>query len=112
MKNKITTEHLSRQAFVYVRQSTASQVIEHRESQRLQYRLVDRAKEMGWSAENIYVIDSDLGTSATGCVNRVGFQNLLAAVCEGVCSRRRGDAWWVAKVRSLWWKIICQIPGT
>jgi DNA invertase Pin-like site-specific DNA recombinase len=83
MKNKITTEHLSRQAFVYVRQSTASQVIEHRESQRLQYRLVDRAKELGWSEEKIFVIDSDLGTSATGSVTRVGFQQLLLAVSEG-----------------------------
>ncbi len=83
MKNKITTEHLSRQASVYVRQSTASQVIEHRESQRLQYRLVDRAKELGWSKERIIVIDSDLGTSATGSVNRVGFQELLSAVSEG-----------------------------
>jgi len=83
MKNKITAEHLLRQAYVYVRQSTASQVIEHRESQRLQYRLVDRAKELGWSEERIIVIDSDLGTSATGSVNRVGFQKLLSAVSEG-----------------------------
>jgi excisionase family DNA binding protein len=83
MKNKITAEHLTRQAFVYVRQSTASQVIEHRESQRLQYRLVDRAKQLGWSEERIIVIDSDLGTSATGSVNRVGFQTLLSAVSEG-----------------------------
>jgi DNA invertase Pin-like site-specific DNA recombinase len=83
MKNKITAEHLSRQASVYIRQSTASQVIEHRESQRLQYRLVDRAKELGWSEEKIFVIDSDLGTSATGSVNRVGFQQLLLAVSEG-----------------------------
>ncbi len=83
MKNKITAEHLSRQASVYVRQSTASQVIEHRESQRLQYRLVDRAKELGWSEEKVFVIDSDLGTSATGSVTRVGFQQLLLAVSEG-----------------------------
>ncbi len=83
MKNKIIAEHLLRQAYVYVRQSTASQVIEHRESQRLQYRLVDRAKELGWSEERIIVIDSDLGTSATGSVNRVGFQELLSAVSEG-----------------------------
>ena len=83
MKNKITAEHLKRQAFVYVRQSTASQVIEHRESQRLQYRLVDRAKQLGWSEERIIVIDSDLGTSAAGSVNRAGFQKLLSAVSEG-----------------------------
>ncbi|MCP4259377.1 MAG: recombinase family protein, partial [Planctomycetes bacterium] len=83
MINKIRAEHISRKAYVYVRQSTSGQVIHHRESQRLQYRLVDRAKELGWSEENIIVIDSDLGTTATGCVDREGFQKLLAAVCEG-----------------------------
>jgi DNA invertase Pin-like site-specific DNA recombinase len=83
MKAKITAEHLSRQATVYIRQSTASQVIEHLESQRLQYRLVDRAKALGWSEERIMVIDSDLGTSAAGSVNRVGFQKLLSTVSEG-----------------------------
>jgi len=83
MINKIGAEHVSRKAYVYVRQSTSAQVIHHRESQRLQYLLVDRAKELGWSEENIIVIDSDLGTTATGCVNRVGFQKLLSAVCEG-----------------------------
>ena len=83
MKNKIRAEHVSRQASVYVRQSTSGQVIHHRESQRLQYRLVDRAKELGWSEENIIVIDSDLGTTAAGYVNRVGFQKLLAAVSDG-----------------------------
>jgi len=83
MINKIGAQHVSRKAYVYVRQSTSAQVIHHRESQRLQYLLVDRAKELGWSEENIIVIDSDLGTTATGCVNRVGFQKLLSAVCEG-----------------------------
>jgi DNA invertase Pin-like site-specific DNA recombinase len=83
MKNKIRAEHVSRQASVYVRQSTSGQVIHHRESRRLQYRLVDRAKELGWSEENIIVIDSDLGTTAAGYVNRVGFQKLLAAVSDG-----------------------------
>jgi DNA invertase Pin-like site-specific DNA recombinase len=83
MINKIQAEHVSRRAYVYVRQSTSGQVIHHRESQRLQYRLVDRAKQLGWSEENIIVIDTDLGTTATGCVNRVGFQKLLSAVCEG-----------------------------
>ena len=83
MVDKIRTEHTSRQAYVYVRQSTPGQVIHHRESQRLQYRLVDRAKDLGWAEEHIVVIDSDLGTTASGGVNRVGFQKLLTAVCEG-----------------------------
>ncbi len=62
MIEKISTEHIGRQACVYVRQSTSGQVIHHRESQRLQYGLVERAKELGWSEECVRVIDSDLGT--------------------------------------------------
>ena len=54
---KITTQHVSRAAYVYVRQSTADQVQNNLESQRLQYRLVDRARELGWS--NVEVIDDD-----------------------------------------------------
>ena len=48
MINKIGAEHVSRKAYVYVRQSTSAQVIHHRESQRLQYLLVDRANELVW----------------------------------------------------------------
>ena len=83
MINKITTGHKGRQACIYIRQSTSGQVIHHRESQRLQYHLVERAKELGWSQEYIRVIDSDLGTSASGSVDRLGFRELLSAVCEG-----------------------------
>lgn len=82
MKNKITAEHLSRMAYVYVRQSTSGQVIHHRESQRLQYGLVERAKDLGWSDGMIRVIDSDLGITATGCVDRLGFEELQSGVCE------------------------------
>lgn len=81
--NKIRAEHLSRKAYVYVRQSTSGQVIHHRESQRLQYGLVERAKELGWSEGHIRVIDSDLGITATGCVDRLGFEELQSGVCEG-----------------------------
>jgi DNA invertase Pin-like site-specific DNA recombinase len=82
INNKIRAEHLSRKAYVYVRQSTSGQVIHHRESQRLQYGLVERAKELGWSEGNIRVIDSDLGITATGCADRLGFQELQSGVCE------------------------------
>ena len=57
INDKIRAEHLRRYAYVYVRQSTSGQVIHHRESQRLQYGLVERAKELGWSEENIRVIE-------------------------------------------------------
>lgn len=83
MISKIKTEHIKRAAYIYIRQSTTSQVLHHRESQLLQYSLVGRAKELGWNEKDIHVIDSDLGTTASGCVDRKGFQDLLSSVCEG-----------------------------
>ena len=60
---KIQSSHLQRQAVVYVRQSTLQQVERHQESTRLQYALVDRAVELGWSPSQILLIDEDLGRS-------------------------------------------------
>jgi len=77
---KITTEHLQRAAFVYVRQSTADQVLNNHESRRRQYALADRARALGWS--QVEVIDDDLGRSGSGTV-RPGFEKLLAAICAG-----------------------------
>jgi excisionase family DNA binding protein len=77
---KITPEHLTRRAIVYVRQSTAYQVTNNLESQRRQYGLVERARQLGWSEAR--VIDDDLGRSGAGGA-RPGFEKLLAAICEG-----------------------------
>jgi DNA invertase Pin-like site-specific DNA recombinase len=77
---KITPEHLSRSAVVYVRQSTPHQVSNNLESQRRQYGLVERGRQLGWN--DVQVIDDDLGRSGGG-VARPGFEKLLAAICEG-----------------------------
>jgi DNA invertase Pin-like site-specific DNA recombinase len=77
---KITPEHLVREAVVYVRQSTAIQVVQNLESQRRQYGLADRARRLGWA--DVEVIDDDLGRSGAGA-RRPGFEKLLAAICEG-----------------------------
>jgi len=76
--NKIGTEHLSRTAYVYVRQSTPGQLTNNRESRRRQYGLKDRAYALGW--QNVVVIDDDLGHTASG-TERLGFEQLLTAVC-------------------------------
>jgi DNA invertase Pin-like site-specific DNA recombinase len=76
---KITAEHLSRSAIVYVRQSTFYQVMNNLESGRRQYGLVERARQLGWS--DVQVIDEDLGRSGSG-TTRVGFEKLLTAVCD------------------------------
>lgn len=79
---KINSNHLARTAIVYVRQSTTKQVRQNIESQRLQYALSERAKELGF--EKIEVIDKDLGISAgSGARERPGFQQLLAHVALG-----------------------------
>ena len=77
---KITPEHLVRDAVVYVRQSTAFQVTQNLESQRRQYGLTGRARQLGWP--DVEVIDDDLGRSGAGA-RRPGFERLLAAICEG-----------------------------
>ena len=77
---KITAEHLARSAFVYIRQSTADQLMHNQESRRRQYGLADRARQFGWAT--IEVIDDDLGRSGGG-TSRPGFERLLAAICEG-----------------------------
>jgi DNA invertase Pin-like site-specific DNA recombinase len=78
--SKISADHLRREAYVYVRQSTPGQVKNHLESQRLQYALAERATQLGW--RSCTIIDDDQGRSASG-IHRVGFDSLLGALCEG-----------------------------
>jgi len=77
---KITAEHLSGSAFVYIRQSTVDQLMHNQESRRRQYGLAERARQLGWNS--VEIIDDDLGRSGGG-INRPGFERLLAAICEG-----------------------------
>jgi len=81
MNSKLTSERLARRAIVYVRQSSPGQVIHNQESQRRQYELADRARELGFS--QVTVIDDDLGRSGSGLIERPGFQRLVAEVCSG-----------------------------
>ena len=76
----LTAAHLTRAAYVYIRQSSDFQVQNHIERQRLQYALADYATELGF--HDIKVIDEDLGISGSG-VHRPGFEELLEAVCKG-----------------------------
>jgi len=80
---KITANHLSRTAIVYLRQSSPTQVENNRESTDRQYALVNKATELGWPAERVVVIDEDLGLSGSGDVARSGFARLTAEVVLG-----------------------------
>src|SRR6267378_219018 len=87
--DKVRPHHLERKAILYVRQSSAHQVLHNRESSALQYAMRDRLTALGWS--EIEVIDDDLGRSAAGGVVRAGFERMVAEVCLGkvgaVCAR-------------------------
>ena len=78
--SKVRAEHLKRNAYLYIRQSTARQVLEHQESTKRQYALEARARELGWSPDRITVIDSDLGQSGVSAADRKGFQRLITEV--------------------------------
>ncbi|HEY7390759.1 MAG TPA: hypothetical protein VH640_19740 [Bryobacteraceae bacterium] len=71
---KVTASHLKRSAFLYVRQSTPRQVIEHTESTARQYALRKRAVALGWHDDQVITIDSDLGQSGASSADREGFQ--------------------------------------
>ncbi|HEY3228251.1 MAG TPA: recombinase family protein [Roseiflexaceae bacterium] len=81
--SKIRPDHLSRQAFIYVRQSTLFQVRENTASTARQYDLHQRAGDLGWPPEHITVIDQDQGHSGASTIGRDGFQLLIAEVGLG-----------------------------
>jgi DNA invertase Pin-like site-specific DNA recombinase len=80
---RVSTAHRAKLAYVYVRQSSPMQVRQHQESTELQYRLVNRAADLGWPRERITVIDEDLGKSGATSSGREGFQRLIAEISLG-----------------------------
>ncbi len=81
--NKVRPEHLRREAYLYIRQSSLRQVQENRESTARQYDLKRRAQVLGWAGDQIVVIDEDQGMSAATSDGREGFQRLVAEVGLG-----------------------------
>ena len=76
----VQASHLGRLAIVYVRQSSPQQTINHQESLKLQYNLVERARTCGWQPERVRVIDADLGLSGQSAEGRPGFQEMVSLV--------------------------------
>ena len=81
MSEKVKAQHIARKAMLYVRQSSAYQVTHNLESQKLQYAMQDRLRQLGW--REIEVVDEDLGRSAAGMVTRTGFERMVSEVCLG-----------------------------
>jgi hypothetical protein len=93
---KINASHRGREAYVYVRQSTPSQMIHHTESLARQYELRERAVALGWPGHQVVVIDADLGRSGAQSAGRLGFKELVADVGlgkVGSCWASRSLAW-------------------
>lgn len=115
LSSKVTTEHLSKLVYVYIRQSSPGQVIRHRESTDLQYQLVERAVQLGWPRERIRVVDDDLGKSGTSVTERMGFQNIMVEVGLGnVGLVLSFDASRLARNNRDWYQLLdlCSIFGT
>ena len=112
---KIQSTHQERIAFVYVRQSTPLQVMENRESAEGQYRLRDRAIELGWPPSQVEVIDEDQGRSGSTAAHRTGFQRLATEVSLGkVGIVLMLEASRLARNNSDWYRLmeICGVSGT
>jgi DNA invertase Pin-like site-specific DNA recombinase len=112
---KIQSTHQERIAFVYVRQSTPWQVMENRESTERQYRLRERAIELGWAPSQVEVIDEDQGRSGSSAAHRTGFQRLAAEVSLGkVGIVLMLEASRLARNNSDWYRLmeICGVSGT
>lgn len=119
---KVRAPHLSRNAYLYVRQSTLRQVLNNTESTVRQYDLRQRAVALGWPPEQVVVVDVDQGHSGASAADREGFQRLVADVSMGragivlglECSRlARNNADWhrLLEICALTDTLICDEDG-
>jgi DNA invertase Pin-like site-specific DNA recombinase len=112
---KLRPAHLARQALVYVRQSTLAQVREHTASTARQYDLVQRARDLGWSQDQIVVLDQDQGRSGASATDRDGFQQLVATVGLGQAGAVLSlEASRLARASSDWYRLLelCALTDT
>jgi len=112
---KVTQDHLARDAYLYIRQSSTHQVIEHAESAKRQLALKQRAIELGWREDQIVVIDSDQGQSGVSADDREGFQKMVAEVGLGHVGIVLGlEASRLARSSADWHRLleICALRGT
>ena len=112
---KVNSCHLSRDAWLYVRQSTLRQVFENTESTHRQYALRQQAVSLGWPVERVQVIDCDLGRSAASEADREGFQRLVTEVSMGRAGIVLGlEVSRLARNSCDWHRLleICAVTGT
>lgn len=114
-ESKVTTQHLQRAAYLYIRQSSLHQVLENTESTERQYALRRRAIALGWTDEQVVVIDHDQGQSGASAADREGFQRLVAEVGLGQAGIVMGlEVSRLARNCADWHRLleICALSGT
>lgn len=115
MSSKIADQHLSRQACIYIRQSTMGQVRFNKESTERQYNLVNKAESFGWKPEQIRILDRDLGQSGAVATHREDFKVLVGEVAMGrVGAIFSLEASRLARSNQDWHRLLelCTITGT
>src|SRR5260370_29203343 len=115
MISKIADRHLSRPACIYIRQSTMGQVRFNQESTERQYNLVSKAQALGWSPQQIRILDRDLGQSGSATTNREDFKTLVGEVAMGRCGGVFSlEASRLARSNQDWHRLLelCAITGT
>lgn len=115
MTSKIADHHLSRQACVYIRQSTLAQVRSNQESTDRQYNLMNKALSLGWKSEQIRVLDRDLGQSGAASGKRADFRSLVSDVAMGQIGAIFAlEASRLARSNQDWHRLLelCAITGT
>src|SRR5262244_889288 len=83
LNTKITDHHLTRHACIYIRQSTPAQVRFNQQSTERQYNLANQAEALGWTPEQIRILDGDLGQSGELTTKRDDFKTLVSDVAMG-----------------------------
>jgi DNA invertase Pin-like site-specific DNA recombinase len=112
---KVTPQHLERDTYLYIRQSTPRQVMENAESTQRQYALRDRALALGWPLDRIHIVDCDLGKSGSQSASRDGFQKLVGEVALGKAGLVMGlEVSRLARNSADWHRLIelCSLAGT
>ena len=113
--SKIKPSHTARQAFIYIRQSSVSQVEHNRESTARQYGLRDRAQQLGWTSDNIVIIDDDLGLSGASTNKRSGFTRMISEAALGHVGMILGlEVSRLARNNADWYKLLelCGLTDT
>lgn len=114
-RQKVTAEHLKRNAYLYIRQSTMRQVLENTESAERQYALRGRAIALGWPEDQVVVIDGDQAKSGATATGRAGFQELVSEVGLGHAGIVMGlEVSRLARNNADWHRLleICALSGT